>query len=78
MKALIKVASIVVLQMFLQNAMIETDKQPVAQTATETAAEASAETATAASQIDPNSFTRPVSRGALNSTRGSRKLWVPT
>ncbi|KXT02493.1 hypothetical protein AC578_4187 [Pseudocercospora eumusae] len=39
---------------------------------------ASTETATAASQIDPNSFTRPVSRGAPNSTRGSRKLWVPT
>ncbi|KXT12736.1 hypothetical protein AC579_8913 [Pseudocercospora musae] len=39
---------------------------------------ASAETATAASQIDPNSFTRPVSRGALNSARGYRKLWVPT
>ncbi|EME87915.1 uncharacterized protein MYCFIDRAFT_98585, partial [Pseudocercospora fijiensis CIRAD86] len=38
---------------------------------------ASTETATPASQIDPNSFTRPISRGAPNSTRGSRKLWVP-
>lgn len=30
------------------------------------------------SQIDPNSFTRPGLRGGCNTTRGARKLWVPS
>lgn len=34
--------------------------------------------ATLSGQIDPNSFSRPDPRGGLSSSRGGRRLWVPT